>query len=217
MKDSEFIELLNLYVDHEITSVDAARLEAEVARNSKRAGIYREYCSMQKACMILAEQFRETAPVPGTERIAATGTRSGAWRLSFAAVGLASAACLGALLFARHSFEGPRAAAPASLAAADVHEARAVASAARAEPANPPLFNLRLEPEIGSGAALVASGDQQDPFAWMNQLQLAPIQRAAVSPLMFDQKGAPVGPPVNAQKTLRGPVEMTAFQLQLDK
>ena len=39
MKDPEFIELLNLYVDHEITSVDAARLEAEVAQNPARAVI----------------------------------------------------------------------------------------------------------------------------------------------------------------------------------
>ena len=32
MKDSEFLELLNLYLDHEISPADAARLEAEVRR-----------------------------------------------------------------------------------------------------------------------------------------------------------------------------------------
>ena len=30
MKDSEFIELLNLYLDHEISAADAVRIEAEV-------------------------------------------------------------------------------------------------------------------------------------------------------------------------------------------
>ena len=29
MKDSEFLELLNLYLDHEISPADAARLEAD--------------------------------------------------------------------------------------------------------------------------------------------------------------------------------------------
>ena len=36
MKDNEFIELLNLYLDHEISQEDAARLEAEVQRNPAR-------------------------------------------------------------------------------------------------------------------------------------------------------------------------------------
>ena len=32
MKESEFVELLNLYIDHEISREDAARLEAEALR-----------------------------------------------------------------------------------------------------------------------------------------------------------------------------------------
>ena len=38
MKDSEFIELLNLYLDHEISTADAARLEAEVQANPALPG-----------------------------------------------------------------------------------------------------------------------------------------------------------------------------------
>lgn len=62
MNDSEFIDLLNLYLDHEISAVDAARLEAEVQRDPERQKIYRQYCRMQKACKLLTADFKpETA------------------------------------------------------------------------------------------------------------------------------------------------------------
>jgi hypothetical protein len=222
MKDSEFIDLLNLYVDHEITPVDAARLEAEVAQNPSRARIYREYCSMQKACMILAEQFRDTAPAPGADRVAAAAHRARHRGLPFAAAGIAVAACVAVLLMARHPSTGGRAG-TAAVASADVPAPRAVAPAAVAADVNAafqPLFNLQLEPVNGGGTALLASGDRQDPFAWMNQVQLAPIQRVSLSPLMLDPKAAQdaQGIPLRGvQKASQGPAEMTAFRLQLDK
>src|SRR5215510_4333714 len=61
MKDSEFIELLNLYLDHEISAADAARLEAEVQSNPSRRRRYQQYCRMQKACKMLAGDFQATA------------------------------------------------------------------------------------------------------------------------------------------------------------
>jgi hypothetical protein len=61
MKDSEFIELLNLYLDHEISASDAARLEAEVQSNPRRQSVYRQYCKMQKACKVLAADFTTAA------------------------------------------------------------------------------------------------------------------------------------------------------------
>jgi hypothetical protein len=59
MKDSEFLELLNLYLDHEITAVDAARLEAEVRNNGQRRAVYHDYCRMQKACKILVADYQQ--------------------------------------------------------------------------------------------------------------------------------------------------------------
>jgi hypothetical protein len=223
MNDTEFIELLNLYVDHEITSADAARLEAEVAQNPSRARIYREYCSMQKACMILAEQFRETAPFPGAERKVTRGTRT--WSLSFAAAGLAAAACLALLLVPRHPAVGGAPEQRASLASASFPSPSVVAPtvvAARLESGVQPLYSLHLDPSTSRETALlVVSSEQQDPFAWMNQVQLAPIQRLPVGPLTFDPKAAapvsPSGTLNGSQKSQQGPVEMTAFQLQLDK
>jgi hypothetical protein len=62
MKESKFIELVNLYIDHQITPADAALLEAEIQQKPERRRIYREYCQMQKACVTLAENFRSDAP-----------------------------------------------------------------------------------------------------------------------------------------------------------
>ena len=61
MKDSEFIQLLNLYLDHEISGADAARLESEVQTNAARRQIYQQYCRMHKACRMIAADF-ETEP-----------------------------------------------------------------------------------------------------------------------------------------------------------
>ena len=53
MKESKFIELLNLYVDHQISPDDAKLLESEVESNPTRRRIYRQYCQMQKACALM--------------------------------------------------------------------------------------------------------------------------------------------------------------------
>jgi hypothetical protein len=67
MKDAEFIELLNLYLDHEISTADAARLEAEVHTNAARRQIYQQYCRIQKACRMAAADFQtESVPVAAT-------------------------------------------------------------------------------------------------------------------------------------------------------
>lgn len=112
MKDSEFLELLNLYLDHEISDADAARLEAEVQGNAKRRALYHEYCRMQKACKVLAADF-QTEGQAAEKRVRVAGepprqTR----RVGFFIVGGASlaAACLTLLFVARNGREaGPEA------------------------------------------------------------------------------------------------------------
>ncbi len=64
MNDSRFIELLNLYVDHQLTPAEAAELEAELARNPTRRRTHQQYCRMQKACISLLETERAHAPLP---------------------------------------------------------------------------------------------------------------------------------------------------------
>ncbi len=64
MNDPRFIELLNLYVDHQLTPAEAVELENELARNPARRRTYADYCRMQKACVALLETQRAQAPLP---------------------------------------------------------------------------------------------------------------------------------------------------------
>lgn len=109
MKDSEFIELLNLYLDHEISADDAVRLEAEVQTHPARRRIYQDYCRMQKACKVLAQDFPTETPVIAEKKIvpfrpeAATRAARGNAFYTVGAVA-AAAACL-AIIFVGRSRE----------------------------------------------------------------------------------------------------------------
>lgn len=133
MKDSEFIELLNLYLDHEIGAADAARLEAEVQGNAERRRIYQQYCRMQKACTMLAKDFNEqpaTAEAAGRKVVAFEATaRRGSWGAGiFAASGLAAAACVALVLVNRSPEAAPMSG--SAVAAASVPAQMAPVSAA---------------------------------------------------------------------------------------
>jgi anti-sigma factor RsiW len=112
MNDSEFIELLNLYLDHEITASDAARLEAEVSRSPERRRLYQEYCRMQKACTLLAKDFTDEASTAAIDRatvVVMEQPRRAVWAPSaFAAAGLLAAACLAIVLNANRKPESSR-------------------------------------------------------------------------------------------------------------
>lgn len=72
MNDREFIELLNLYIDHEISPEDAVRLEAEVMGRPDRREVYNQYCRMQKACSMLTGHFADSPDATARE---ASGSR----------------------------------------------------------------------------------------------------------------------------------------------
>lgn len=111
MKDSEFKELLNLYLDHEITAADAARLEAEVQRDPRRRKVYEQYCRMQKACKMLASDFvaepvsvREDSKVVRFDMAVAEAAESRRKRMgNFYTVGsiAAAAACIAIVFVGR--------------------------------------------------------------------------------------------------------------------
>ena len=118
MKDSEFIELLNLYLDHEISAADAARLEAEVQSSAERRRIYEDYCRMQKACRQLAAKFAteaEAAAAPADRKIVAFNvaaaeaaakrrSRAGNYYLSGAVA--AAAACVAVVMIGQDRVSG---------------------------------------------------------------------------------------------------------------
>jgi hypothetical protein len=65
MKESTFIELLNLYIDHQISPADAALLEEEVLQNPQRRQIYTDYCRMHRACTMALGQYKIPSEVEG--------------------------------------------------------------------------------------------------------------------------------------------------------
>lgn len=103
MKDNRFIELLNLYIDRQISPAETAELEAEIQSSPRRQKVYREYCQMHRATKLVYESFRnhacENEPAQLAKGGAAItriehGQRHRQRRWAYYASGLAAAACL---------------------------------------------------------------------------------------------------------------------------
>jgi anti-sigma factor RsiW len=100
VKESKFIELLNLYIDQQISPEEAAALEQEILQDARRRRIYHQYCRMHRACSLVFENFRSQAEPATVETVRQAGEmvefgakpRRFAW--GYYAVGLAAAACV---------------------------------------------------------------------------------------------------------------------------
>jgi len=101
MKDSEFLEILNLYLDHEISPEDSARLEAEVMASPDRRRVYMQYCRMHKACTLLGAPSTASTPAWAPEKAAGNGGFRRGWTVGIYAGGLLAAACLGVVVVLR--------------------------------------------------------------------------------------------------------------------
>jgi hypothetical protein len=112
MKEKRFIELLNLYVDHQLDPAGMAELETELKGNPSRYRTYLQYTHMQKACSIIFEAERSNAPsasilaramAKADRRVEhPAGARSVWYRRPFAFGGFAvAAACVAAVVFVR--------------------------------------------------------------------------------------------------------------------
>jgi hypothetical protein len=212
MKDSEFIQLLNLYLDHEISAADAARLEAEVQTNAARRGIYQQYCRMQKACRMIAADFNTEpagAGAAGDRKIiafnpAVAARRSRAHSLYTVGTFAALAACV-AIIFAGRSHRAaptdaaaatsqPVALAPASpivdpdaafVASKSATPHGLVSIAPRPRPMairDPLLLTGNTQAQAVYAAAV---NDANNQLAWINAVQLAPLQQRASDNLHF--------------------------------
>ena len=100
MKDHRFIELVNLYIDRQITAAETAELEAEIQGNPRRRAVYRQYCQMHRATMLVYDSFRAqgqpiTEPVArNTIELFENRQRGRRYRWAYYAGGVAAAACL---------------------------------------------------------------------------------------------------------------------------
>ena len=219
MNESKFIELLNLYVDHQISPADAALLETEVRSNPERRRVYRQYCQMQKACTELAASFRSQAPA--TEpKLAEFKPRRRASGAAVLATGLlAAAACVAVVLGVRSRFAvaNPNSRGPVAvqLTPAAFPVARSVAARPALQPAiGPHLVNLRAQNADLADAA--ATTDQMALADWMNSIQMSSLPGAPADELSFDAR-ATLQPDPRTYRTARpfkGKVEWTAFTFQ---
>lgn len=239
MSERRFLELLNLYIDEQISAAEAAELESEVLSNPERRLVYDEYCRLQRACCLLGESARQSAPssavfarsLRDAERKIAT-PRLAPWRPS--TVGLfstaAMAACIalvfvvnqrpeplltGGELVAENNESGnaPVVAAPV-MVSVPVH-------AAPATPASPiKVLALDVSPEVQAVArnareAEIASTDRE-ALEWMQRVDLLPVSRVIVDEWAFESR------PVlhtdhhvfRSRPSIPENAEFTAFQFQ---
>ncbi len=212
MKDSKFIELLNLYVDHQISATDAALLEAEIQRDAERRRIYRQYCQMQKACVMLADSFRTEAPVSGKIVSFAPARR----RLRAVAYGIgaaAVAACV-ALVMGGRQQSGSHAAAPAvaGVTAQPAVAPQSTPALAPARVALQPVFAGVLRDSNATDLSL--GGSERVPLDWMTRVQLDRVP--GTKPLWFETRPTIQPQDLSFPSRPSSPtqVEMTAFRFQ---
>ncbi len=218
MKDTKFIELLNLYLDHQITPEEAALLETEIRRNPERRRLYREYCLMHKACSRLAEDFRESAPPARRPATTAIPRRRGNW---FYATGLAVAAACVALVVvnmpgtdATGPVVSPESAAPVVVATSHPIPAPVIPALASRNSDLHTVFSTRTLVQWGEDSAREAMFTGGDRLDWINQMQVAPLRSDS---LVFESAPAsdtPEARPFRSQRPFYGTAEMTAFQFQ---
>jgi hypothetical protein len=240
MKDHEFLELLNLYLDHEISAADAARLEAEVQSNPARRATYRDYCRMQKACTLLAKDF---ADQPAERKVVAFEPQRSSWTPGWLATGglAVAAACVALVLVNRspapalsnsavvtpspadkvavQTAPTPSPVAPELTEPATVITRTVTTGPVRRSDAQPTLTSVPLMltgPKATNSEALLVAAQQnsQAQFEWMKNVQLAPIQQLPMDALRLDARSPlqPASRTYSNGRPVEGTVEMTAFR-----
>lgn len=217
MKESKFIELLNLYVDHQISPADAVLLEAEVKNNPERRRVYRDYCQMQKACTVLAENFRTQAPATNP-KIVEFKPRRRVGAVAYVTGLVAVAACVALVLGVRSRMTVSTPVAHEQVAVQLKAPAATVAQVTAPRPALQPVFGPRLLSlrEQNAELAEAASTDQAAFGEWMNSIQLSSMPGTSADELRFDPR-ATLQPDARTYRTGRpfqGKVEATAFTFQ---
>jgi hypothetical protein len=69
MKDKQFLEQLNLYLDGEIDTAGAAELEREILSNPARRRTYNDYCRIHRATKLIYQQFRAAGDAHGADAL----------------------------------------------------------------------------------------------------------------------------------------------------
>lgn len=180
MKDTRFIELLNLYIDRQISAEETVELEAEIQHSPKRQAVYRQYCQIHSATKQVYDSFRNSPAEPSLVEPGRPGViemfenrrRRNNWVVY--AGGLAAAACL-ALVFVRNNnpeqstamtVVAASARPAASTPAASVNDAAPVAVVAQIEPNVMSLRNsAAVSPDYAAMLAALREQDEERSFS----------------------------------------------------
>jgi hypothetical protein len=217
MKDNRFIELVNLYIDRQITAEETAELEAEMQANPRRRAVYKQYCQLHTATKQVYTGFR--AHAPAAQANAPTGRviraefarRRGPHWIHYAG-GLAAAACL-AVALVRYNAGSPTPEMAAQNSAPVQVAAVAPAAPAVASPAAIPVSKVTAEPNYSELVKALRLEEQRALAA--GQLQTGRL------PSLFDDgvfEARQVLPANNNQRVFRGKqapdAQFTAFEFQ---
>ena len=218
MKDHRFIELVNLYIDRQITAAETAELEAEIQGHPRRRAIYQQYCQIHRATMVIGEGFRPQAAGQSTHTTTtnsqsvqrASEQRQRRVRWGYYASGLAAAACFGLIFI--HLNSKP----------AGVIERLATAPALIAQPA--------ISPRAVESVVVPVIPTMANSIYVANEAPAQPMQRSLLSrqsesiqyPSLFADEvfNLKQSGPLSNSRTFRGlptpnqQLEFTAFQFQ---
>lgn len=236
MKDTRFIELVNLYIDRQISPEEQAELELEIQSSPRRRQVYQQYCRMHRATKLVYETFRTTseqenspARQPATIASIENRRRQRRARWVYAAGGLAAAACF-TLVVARVNFLTNAAPAAPVVQVAAAMTPPAAPAAVAAQPAaasvnpavaaqTPPAMRDGLFVEIDYAAMVAALREEEERLM---ALPRATVQQRMAASSLFDDGVFDARNGLNArnQNNLRArpqqrpSVEFTAFQFQ---
>jgi hypothetical protein len=208
MNDKKFMELLNLYLDREIGTDEALRLEAEVASDPERRRIYDQYCRMQKACSMLTGESAEP------ERAVVAFPARSSWGRAPLMGALAAAACFLVVIAVRQrqgAGATPRPAEPAARTLASTVDLPA------APDAMTPVFLARPPVSAQAGFTALDTPAQDAELGWIGGLHMAPMFPSPNSGVIGDPKSVLKAPGLidpQSGRVVEEPVEMTAFRFQ---
>lgn len=223
MKDNRFIELVNLYIDRQITAVETAELEAEMQASPRRRALYRQYCQMHRATKSVYESFRAHASEPSATSATNRGVIANfesqrRHRWTYYAGGLAAAACL-ALAFVRFNAAAPQATPARTVTKVEtLPTAETVMAAApvHAREDGPASLNKLITAEPDYPAMLTAMRQEEKRAFANGQIQPKPVP-SLFDDGVFDSRQVL---PANSQRVYRGKqapapqAEFTAFEFR---
>ncbi len=218
MKESKFIELLNLYVDQEISPDDAALLEAGIAHEPEGGKIYVQYCRMNRARTVLFECFKSGAAPSGSMLAEAArnadskisvfpgSVEKRSWSWSYGVGFAAVAACLAFVVVQRNATVPEQSLAGTQVAARQVVNPEMkplapimkqskpvmVASTIMEETSNLTYRPVFVSRTLGNRDRVaqneVMLASRQVDLDWMKRVQLEPLRGVSVEELVFENK-----------------------------